>query len=78
MEGCKIKNRKSAEELLEKLNLPSVNELLVKRLKIMGMPMDIIKLIREWLTGRSYYVQLSYRIKGLILKNYIVIMIRPK
>ena len=78
MDGCKIENGKSTGEVLDKLNLPSVNELLVKRLKIMGMPMDIIKLIRDWLTGRSYYVQLSYRIKGLILKNYIVIMTRPK
>ena len=23
------------------------------------MPMDIINLIREWLTGRSYYVQVG-------------------
>ena len=30
-------------------------ELLVKRLKVMGMPNDLINLIREWLTGRSYY-----------------------
>ena len=28
-------------------------ELLVKRLKIMGFPQDLITLIREWLTGRS-------------------------
>ena len=32
-------------------------ELLVKRLRIMGMPNDLIKLIREWLVGRSFYVQ---------------------
>ena len=34
-------------------------ELLVKRLKIMGMPSDLIKLIREWLSNRSYYVQVG-------------------
>ena len=34
-------------------------ELLVKRLKIMGMPNDLINLIREWLSNRSYYVQLG-------------------
>ena len=30
-------------------------ELLVKRLRIMGMPNDLINLIREWLVGRSFY-----------------------
>ena len=34
-------------------------ELLVKRLKVMGLPMDVINLIREWLIGRSYYVQIG-------------------
>ena len=34
-------------------------ELLSKRLKIMGMPNDLIKLIREWLSNRSYYVQVG-------------------
>ena len=34
-------------------------ELLVKRLRIMGMPKDLIQLIREWLKGRSYYVQVG-------------------
>ena len=34
-------------------------ELLVKRLRIMGMPKDIIQLIREWLKSRSYYVQVG-------------------
>ena len=34
-------------------------ELLIKRLKIMGMPSDLIRLIREWLTGRSFYVQIG-------------------
>ena len=29
-------------------------ELLVKRLRVMGMPDDLILLIREWLTGRSF------------------------
>ena len=34
-------------------------ELLVKRLKVMGFPSDLINLIREWLSGRSYYVQIG-------------------
>ena len=34
-------------------------ELLVKRLRIMGMPNDVIGLIREWLRGRSFYVQIG-------------------
>ena len=34
-------------------------ELLIKRLQIMGMPNDLIKLIREWLSNRSYYVQVG-------------------
>ena len=34
-------------------------ELLMKRLKVMGFPDDLRKLIREWLTGRSYYVQIG-------------------
>ena len=33
--------------------------LLVKRLRIMGMPNDVINLIREWLIGRSFYVQVG-------------------
>ena len=34
-------------------------ELLIKRLRIMDMPVDLINLIREWLTGRSFYVQVG-------------------
>ena len=34
-------------------------EVLVKRLRIMGMPVDLINLIREWLVGRSFYVQVG-------------------
>ena len=34
-------------------------ELLVKRLQIMGMPLDLINLIREWLVGRTFYVQVG-------------------
>ena len=33
--------------------------LLIKRLRIMGMPNDIIKLIKEWLVGRTFYVQVG-------------------
>ena len=31
--------------------------LLIRRLQIMGMPSDLICLIRKWLTGRTFYVQ---------------------
>ena len=34
-------------------------ELLIKRLRVMGFPSDLINLIREWLKGRSYYVQVG-------------------
>ena len=34
-------------------------ELLIRRLRIMGMPLDLINLIREWLVGRSFYVQVG-------------------
>ena len=40
-------------------------ELLVKRLRIMGMPNDLIKLIREWLVGRSFYVQVGDDVSAL-------------
>ena len=40
-------------------------ELLVKRLRIMGMPNDVIKLIREWLVGRSFYVQVGDDVSAL-------------
>ena len=33
--------------------------LLIKRLKVMGFPSDLINLIREWLVGRSFYVQVG-------------------
>ena len=34
-------------------------ELLVKRIKLLGMPKDLIELIREWLTGRFFNVLLK-------------------
>ncbi len=44
-------------------------ELLVKRLRIMGMPRDIIELIREWLFGRSFYVQVGEDSSALFGSN---------
>ena len=32
-------------------------DLLITRLRVMGLPRDLISLIREWLTGRKTYVQ---------------------
>ena len=34
-------------------------ELLIKRLRVMGMPLDLINLIKEWLVGRTFYVQVG-------------------
>ena len=44
-------------------------ELLVKRLKIMGLPMDLINLIREWLSNRSFYVQVGDDYSALFDSN---------
>ena len=34
-------------------------ELLIRRLRIMGMPLDLVSLINEWLVGRTFYVQIG-------------------
>ena len=34
-------------------------ELLMKRLKIMGFPMDLTNLIKQWLVERKLYVQVG-------------------
>ena len=34
-------------------------DLLIRRLMIMGLPCDLVSLIREWLTNRKFYVQLG-------------------
>ena len=34
-------------------------ELLIKRLKIIGLPSDLIKLIRTWLSHRKFYVNIE-------------------
>ena len=34
-------------------------ELLIKRLRIIGLPNDVIELIQKWLTGRSFYVSID-------------------
>jgi hypothetical protein len=44
-------------------------ELLVKRLRIMGMPWDVVRLIREWLVGRSYYIQVGNDSSALFESN---------
>ena len=32
-------------------------KLLLKRLRLMGFPTDLVTLIEEWLMGRTFYVQ---------------------
>ena len=44
-------------------------ELLVKRLRVMGMPDDLIRLVRAWLTGRSFYVQVGDNCSSLYDSN---------
>ena len=34
-------------------------DLLINRLKVMGMPNDLVRLIREWLSGRTFYVEIE-------------------
>ncbi len=34
-------------------------ELLIKRLRIIGLPNDVVRLIRTWLTDRKYYVKVG-------------------
>ena len=34
-------------------------ELLVKRLDIIGIPVDVVSLIRTWLTNRFFYVSIN-------------------
>ena len=34
-------------------------ELLLKRLRILGLPKDLIKLIQIWLTDRKFYVEID-------------------
>ena len=44
-------------------------ELLIKRLKIMGMPVDLIALIKEWLGGITTLKWIMHcRIAGLYFK----------
>ena len=33
----------------------------------MGIPSDLIKLIREWLAGRTFYVQVSEDVSALFI-----------
>ena len=35
------------------------HELLIKRLRIMGIPQTIVNLIQNWLTDRSFYVEIN-------------------
>ena len=44
-------------------------ELLVKRLKIMGLPKDLIHLVKEWLSNRSFYVQVGDNYSALCDSN---------
>jgi hypothetical protein len=52
-------------DLSAAFDLVNVN-LLIKRLRIIGLPMDLIKLIEVGLTGREFYVELN----GFCLQIY--------
>ena len=50
--------------------------LLVKRLKVMGMPNDVIKLIKEWLLGSKFGWEVILRVSfndivHVMMKNSI-------
>jgi hypothetical protein len=45
-------------------------DLLLKRLRISVMPMDLIDLIRIWLTGRKFYVEID-RIYSVLIESDI-------
>jgi hypothetical protein len=34
-------------------------DLLIERIKILGLPMDVVDLIELWLGGRSFYVSIT-------------------
>ena len=40
--------------------------LLIKRLRILGMPMDLVKLIEIWLTERKFYVELDGQVSHVL------------
>jgi hypothetical protein len=44
-------------------------ELLTKRLRIIGLPMDLVKLIEIWLTDRKFYVELNGQVSGVLDSN---------
>ena len=40
--------------------------LLTKRLRIIGLPMDLVNLIEIWLTDRKFYVELNGQVSGVL------------
>ena len=40
--------------------------LLIKRLRILGLPMDLVKLIEIWLTDRKFYVELDGQVSHVL------------
>ena len=40
--------------------------LLAKRLRIIGLPMDLVNLIEIWLTDRKFYVELNGQVSGVL------------
>ena len=44
-------------------------ELLTKQLRIIGLPMDLVKLIEIWLTDRKFYVKLNGQVSGVLDSN---------
>ena len=40
--------------------------LLIRRLRILGLPMDLVKLIEVWLTERKFYVELDGEVSHVL------------
>ena len=40
--------------------------LLIRRLRILGLPMDLVKLIEVWLTERKFYVELDGEVSNVL------------
>ena len=41
-------------------------KLLIKRLRILGLPMDLVKIIEVWLTERKFYVELDGQVSHIL------------
>ena len=55
--------------VFDMVNVP----LLIKRLGIIGLPGDVIKLVETWLTGRFFYVEIDNITSNLMVTWFGII-----